>query len=776
MKDRSFRRQRPLPVLAAGYALGVFIGTQWKDPSPLLPIAGMIAALAALLLLRGQGVMGFVSIGFAFLFLGILLSGVAAHPSLPGEGVYQVTARVSGESEQRETDGRVTALLKDVALTGEDGVRHQIGSAHWTYYPSKGSTMPMDGQEASFTGSLYHPQGQVNPYGFDFRMFLLQRSVAAGISGARDLCFAPTESSVPQSLWLRMRQGIAARLDSLFQDGSGLAKALLLGVREGLSEKTVADFRDAGIAHVLAVSGLHVSLLTAMVFLVLRLFRLPPAAVFGLIAALLVFYCRLLDFAPSVVRASVLTLLLLLGRVLRRRADPLTGLSFAFLLILLFRPLDLFNAGFQLSFLAVLGIITLGDRLNFQAGRSQRFERLPRPVKGIIQSCFVTISASAMTALPLLNTFHRLSPIGLIISPPAVSLIGLMMAGYIFPLFVSLVSMPAAQLLSWPALMLSRAYEAGIGFAAGLPGAVLTLPSLTIFPAMMLFALMLLLTRYVRLKRATRTLGIIGAAMVLSLSFLPKKPDAVFYLQLSAGDADSAVIFDGPATWAIDTGGHGGDLAGLLLSQGRTLDKLFLTHLHEDHTGGLRQLLDNRVVIREILLPYGAETAELTDGSLLLLREAQAAGIPVTTLAAGDVLSSGRVSAEVFWPVRGALYPGLEPNKGSLVMRLDLDGISLLSSGDVSSDYAKYAVRPAQVLKAPHHGSKADNEIGTLGMVSPQLGLISAAGGQPDRYKAALERLAGIGADTLVTGERGAVTLRVPDGPLEVTTFLKGEE
>ncbi len=776
MKDRSFHRQRPLPILAAGYALGVITGTQWKDFSPLLPIAGMIAALAALILLRGHGSMRFLSVAFAFMFLGILLAGNAAHPSLPEEGVYQVTARVSGESERRESDGRVTALLKDVTLAGEDGVGHRIGSAHWTYYPSEESPLPLDGQKASFTGSLYHPQGQVNPYGFDFRMFLLQRGVAAGISGARDLSFSPAESSAPQSPWLRMRQGIAARLDSLFQDGSGLAKALLLGVREGLSEKTVADFRDAGIAHVLAVSGLHVSLLMAVVFLFLRLLRLPPAAVFGLIAAFLAIYCRLLDFAPSVVRASVLTLLILLGRVLRRRADPLTGLSFAFLLILLFRPLDLFNVGFQLSFLAVLGIITLGDRLNFQAGRSGRFERLPRPVKGIIQSYFVTVSASAMTALPLLNTFHRLSPIGLIISPPAVSMIGLLMAGYIFPLLVSLVSMPAAQFLSWPTLMLSRAYGSGIGSAAGLPGAVLTLPSLPVFPAMVLFALMMLLTRYVRLKRTARTLGIIGATLILSLSFLPKKQDAVRYVQLSAGNADSAVIFDGPATWAIDTGEHGGDLASLLLSQGRTLDRLFLTHLHGDHAGGLRQLLDNRVVIREVLLPYGAEMAELTDSSLLLLREAQAAGIRVTALAAGDTLSSERVSAEVFWPVRGALYPGLEPNKGSLVMRLDLDGVSLLSSGDIGSDYAKYAMRPAQVLKVPHHGSNADNKIGMLGTVSPQLALISAAGKQPDRYKAALERLDGIGAAILVTGERGAVTLRVTDGKLEMTAFLKGEE
>ncbi len=776
MKDRSFHRQRPLPVLAAGYALGILIGTHWEDFSVQLPVAGIFSALAALFLFRRQRMMTFVSSAFGFLFLGILLSGNSAHPSLPPEGTYRVTARISGESELRERDGRVTSLLKEVTLTGENGARYRISSAHWTYYPSEEGPLPTDGQEARFTGSLYHPQGRVNPYGFDFRMYLLQRGVTAGITGARDLSFTPPGSTAPQNPWLRLKQGIAVRLDSLFRDGSGLAKALLLGERESLSEKTTADFRDAGIAHVLAVSGLHVSLLMAGVFLFLRLFRLPPAALFGLVAAFLVFYCRLLDFAPSVVRASILTLLFLLGRVLRRRVDPLTSLSFAFLLILLFRPLDLFSIGFQLSFLAVLGIITLGDRLNFQAERRECFQRLPRLIKGIVQSYFVTFSASAMTALPLLNTFHRLSPVGLLISPPAVFLIGLLMAGYLIPLLVSLISMPAAQFLSWPALMLSRAYEAGAGFAASLPGAVLSLPSLPMFQAMMFFALMLLPTRYVRMKRMARVLGIIVAALMMSISLLSPKPDAILYIQLSAGNADSALIFDGQTTWAIDTGEHGGDLACLLLNQGRVLDKLILTHLHEDHTGGLRQLLDNRVTIKEILLPYGADKAELTDSSLHLVKEAQAAGVPVSTLGAGDVLSSGRVSAEVLWPVRGALYPGRDPNSGSLVMRLDLDGVSLLSGGDIDSDYAEYAMRPAQVLKVPHHGSRTDNEIGMLALVSPQLALISSAGNHPERYKAALERLDGMGAETLVTGERGAVTLRILDGELEVDAFLKGEE
>ncbi len=776
MKPRAFPAQRPLVVLAICYALGVLAGRAWEGFQFPLPLAGLFCALMAALLFRQHASLRMAAAGFIFLFLGLLLSGIAAHPALPGEGSYLVNARVSGESEWREEDGRVKALLRDVRLVDGDGNTTWLSGAYWTYYPEKGSPLPLDGQEARFSGSLYHPDGQVNPYGFDFRLYLLQRGVTAGISGSRELLFTPETTREPQSPWLRLRNDLSDRLDALFGEDSGLPKALLLGERSDLKEETTSDFRDAGIAHVLAVSGLHVGLLMAGAFFILRFFHLSPGMLLIIIAALLLFYCRLLDFAPSVVRAVILTLLFLLGKVFRRRVDPLTSLACAFLLILFFRPLDLFSLGFQLSFLAVLGIITVGDRLNALSEGSGRFQRLPAWVKGVVKAYFVTFSASVMTAIPLINTFHAFSLVGLLVGPPAILLIGFLMTGYIVPLLLSFISLPVSGFLAQPALALSRIYQAGAAYAAGLPGAFLRLPRVPLLTALLFFSLLLLMTRYVRMKRITRLLCAGGAACLITALSLVPQHDSVRYVQLSAGSADSAVLMDGEETWVIDTGEHGGDLSNMLLSEGRAIDKLILTHLHSDHAGGLRQLMDNRVTIREILLPWGAADADITDDSLDLLGEAQAAGIPVGSLGAGDAFSSSRVNAKVLWPERGDFYPGQDPNRGSLVLLLDLDGVSLLTCGDISADYAAYAAQPAQVLKAPHHGAKANMAASLLNRVSPQLSLITASDARPDRYQAALERLDARGAASLVTGERGALTLSVLGGQLQVRSYLqKGE-
>ncbi|HSK69322.1 MAG TPA: hypothetical protein VLA21_08705, partial [Candidatus Limnocylindria bacterium] len=193
---------------------------------------------------------------------------------------------------------------------------------------------------------------------------------------------------------------------------------------------------------------------------------------------------------------------------------------------------------------------------------------------------------------------------------------------------------------------------------------------------------------------------------------------------------------------------------------------------HADHAGGLKQLLDSGVRIGRILLPKGAPESA-SRASALLLEEAASAGIPVMEVAAGDRFASGRVSLEVLWPGADGVYPGTDPNDTSLVMLWDLGGTSMLTTGDVGAGYAKYAYRPAQVMKIPHHGSKAEAVPENLRLVSPGLALISASSSRPDRYSACAEILRGMGVSARVTGEAGALTLRVLDAGFELTAHAE---
>ena len=778
MNPRAFFAQRPLVCLAAAYALGIPLGAWPAVYMPRVALAGILFGGAAVLLLRTRPALRAVSGMLCLLFLGALLGGRAAHPPLPAEGSYKVYARVVGQSARSEDGQRIKSLLGDVQLADESGQTASLPKAYWTYYAQPDAPLPQDGQKLSFSARLYHPQSRVNPYGFDFKNYLLQRGVPAGLSGAKELVFTDPVLTRPQSFWLRVRTSLAERLDTIFGAEHGaLAKALLLGVRDSLAEEITTDFRTAGIAHILAVSGLHVGFLVTGVVAVLRRFSPSPKVLAILLGGMLLAYCRLLDFSASIVRAAILTMLVLSGKALRRRVDPLTSLAAAMLVILLFRPLDLFNIGFQLSFLAVFGIIILGDRLQSRAAGRAWFKRLPNLAQKALQAYFITLSASLMTLVPLVNVFHRVSLIGLVISPVAIAGVAVVMYLFVSGLLLSYLWLPLARLMALPAGLISGAYQAGVSLAASASLAQIRLRALPAAWFLPYYSLLWLLSRYSALRRAPRR--ILSGLLAIALAALPciKSPLPLRYMQLSTGESDCALLLDEGYTWVIDTGEHGGDLASYLLSEGRDIDRLILTHLHNDHTGGLRQLLEAGIRIGEILLPEGAREAEITDESLQTIHQAQAAGIPVKTLARGQVLQEGRVTGRVLWPYEGGLYPGMNPNRGSLVIDWELNGTSLLTTGDLHADYAPYAYTGAQVLKVSHHGSRDDNSPAALEMICPQIALVTSSGLHPQRYQAAAQRLEAMGAKVYATGQTGAITLSFDQaGSLRLSTYLPGRD
>ena len=166
---------------------------------------------------------------------------------------------------------------------------------------------------------------------------------------------APPETALGGRL-LILREQIAERIGQLFRENAGVARGMLLGDKGGIAQSTLADFQNVGVMHLLAISGLHVSVLAGALSLVLRRGAWTR---FALVALFLAVYAALTAFSPSVVRASVMLLCGMLAFPLRRRPDTPSALSLAFILILLFNPHALFYAGFQLSFGAVYGLMLL---------------------------------------------------------------------------------------------------------------------------------------------------------------------------------------------------------------------------------------------------------------------------------------------------------------------------------------------------------------------------------------------------------------------------------
>ena len=763
---RPFHHQRPLAAAAAAYGLGVWAGVSfaWR---PLLYGLGIACGAGIALLLPILGRRRVLGVMMSALFLGMLLGGRAANPALPEPGRYQVTGVMTADAVVRE-DGTAAAYLTGVRLVGSGG-ETALPALYWTYTPDpEAPFLPKEGDRVRFEGGVYLPSGQVNPYGFDFRMYLLQKGVPAGVSGANGVETLDHPGRGVLSLLYRTRQSLLRRTQLIFGEDSALPEALLLGDRSSLPQEVRDDFAFAGVAHLLAISGLHVGLLSALALIPLRRW-LSPKARLMVMSAFLLLYSALLGFPAPVVRASLLMLLTLGRRVLRRAPDPLTALCAAFWMILLVRPLDLFSASFQLSFCAVLGIVLLGPMLEKRMQRVQ-----PRFLR---EGWVSTFSATAGAVLPTVQLYHRLSLIGLIVNPFLCALFIVLLPLYALTLLAGCAYLPAGVWIAGWLNPVTRGLTKAVSWVGRLPFASVRVPSLPWYCVIALAAALILSTRFCLGRPRRKALFAAGLLAVSIGAWRLTLCRDVQYIQLAMGQADAALILDGRETVLIDAGDYGGDVASYLLSTGRQADKVILTHLHTDHCMGLEQLLEEEISIGAVYLPEGAEDMQVDEQCIQLLKALREKEIPILSLCAGDTVNTARTALTVTWPWADTALPGQDANRFCLTLLCDLDGVTLFSASDIPGEYETYAARDADILKVSHHGSKTSTGEAFLQTVSPGIALITNSPVSSRLPHAdTLSRLQACGAQIYDTASFGALTVTVTEGEAIVTPYLNEKE
>ena len=269
-----------------------------------------------------------------------------------------------------------------------------------------------------------------------------------------------------------------------------------------------------------------------------------------------------------------------------------------------------------------------------------------------------------------------------------------------------------------------------------------------------------------RVKR--RAVVLLAGAAVLAVSLIPLPQRGTEYIQLSVGNADAAVLLDDGQVTVIDTGEGDGVLSTYLRQRRLSIDTLVVTHLHRDHALGLRDLLDEDIPVKELLLPWGAEHASVTSDMLMLVEEMAARGTQVRHVGRCDAWTLPNGTLRVLWPEAGRVRPGQDANASSLTLLLETYGTRMLLTGDLDGKYENYAAEAADILKAPHHGSLQSSGESFLKQVSPRVTVVSC--GDEKRRVATEERL----PDSRVFGteNRGAVTIRFDEDGYAVETFL----
>lgn len=605
-----------------------------------------------------------------------------------------------------------------------------------------------------------------------------------------------------EEIQVRAEQGLGRGMPAR---EAALARGFVLGQDEAIDAVTVEDFRRAGLAHLLAVSGQNVALLALLAMPLLAALGMPLRARLVWILGAIVVYVPLAGAGPSILRAGVMGGLSVLATLFGRRASSLYALVLAAIATLAIEPRLGADVGWQLSFAAVLGILILAPPL-----RETIAARLGRHgLRGALaEGAALTTAATVATAPLVAFHFEAVSTTTLLanlMALPAVApamWLGMLtaVAGQVPGFPVALLNGLNAPLLAYIAQVAAwcgRPSWAYVQVEIGLGGLCLSYLCLAVVAGgVPIFARRRRLATLKRkrtqapircnvlsvgctekaLRRGWWVAGAVSAMALVPLLLAglsgehgaegagPVAGLRVTVLDVDQGDAILLQPARAPAV-LVDGGPAGESLATKLAAMGvERLAVTILTHEQADHAGGIGELLGHLAFAR---LAYARLGGQLRD-------RAEAAAVTPVRIAAGDVLRSGRLRLEVLWPPRELLATPLDsdPNMQSLVLLARWRRFSMLLSADAEAEAVPIDPGPLDVLKVAHHGSEDAGLGALLDRTTPQLAVVSVGADNPFGHPvpSTLATLAEHRVPLLRTDRDGAVVIEVDGSGVEVLT------
>ena len=790
-----------LVYLAAAFLAGVWLGSVVAVPGEFLLLAALVPVVVAALWWRDKRVrLAAVCALFALLGLGRfqLAQPVIDEHALAAyndQGWLTLQGVVAGEPDVRDTYTNLHVDVSRLKLKGDTDWRNVGGTllVRASRYPTY-----VYGDELEIAGRIQTPPELQD---FSYKDYLARQGIHSilyrpqiallghGRGGLLYYFYAP--------LYALKFQAQATIEAILPEPQASLLAGILLGVRATIPPDLMADFSTTGTSHIVAISGFNIAIIAGVfASLATRLVGKRWSWAFALAGVVL--FTLMVGASAAVVRAAIMGSLTIMAGYFGRRSDAWAALAAAGLVMVALDPFVPWDLGFQLSFLATLGLMVLSPPLvaGAQPYLTALFGEgaLGQWVIEIVNDSLLLTLAAQVTTLPvILVAFGNLSLVSpltnLLILPaqPAIMLWGALatIGGMIFQ--------PAGQVLGWVAwIFLTYTIEA-VRLTARLPFASLNVGRLNAWVAVAYYAALaggIVIMQHEQARSRLRDLwntargritavGIIGVLAVVAIliwvaaSFLPDGKLHVYFLDVGQGDAilvltpaGGKVVIDGgtsPGTMTAHLGRH-------MAFHDRYLDLVVLTHPHDDHLVGLVECLERHDVGQVVDPGYPATTGNYAHW-LELLKEK---GTPVYRGRRGALqpidLGNGAVLTLLHPPP--TLLEGTESdtNNNSVVLRLAWGESSFLFTGDIEEEGEAVLLRTgaplrSTVLKAPHHGSKTSLSPEFLAAVSPQVAVICCGAdnkfGHP--HAGTLEKLTEAGCTVLRTDQNGTVEV-VTDG------------
>lgn len=676
-------------------------------------------------------------------------------------------------------------------------------------YLQEDETLPKAGSYVRVFGEVSPFLQATNPGEFDAAAYYRRKDCLFALRKTKITAQTKTYGRLEEFLsQLRYESEVLFR-KLLGEKNGATASAMVLGQKKGMDSEVKALYQGAGISHLLAISGLHLSLIGAGLFGLLKKVRLPVALSAGISTWILIVYAQLTGMGISTRRALVMFLLFLAAGLLKRTPDLPTSLAVAALLLLVPRPQRILDAGFQLSFSAVLGIAVMIPVLQDGWEDAAPSLRVTDGVAGwniartaIVRTCRLlrkNILAGlgiTMTMLPfLLIHFYEWSPWSVLLNLAVIPLMGILLPCLMglqlvarLTAFTHCLELPQ-HLLCTAIEAIFSCYEQLCRFTTALPGSILhtgypTWQTLTAYT----IGLIALAVSGKKLRPHLR----LAAAVCLMGIFLIRLPGELNVTMLDVGQGECVGIETREHhVYLVDVGSTSKKKTGqyqiipwLKYIGTRSVEGIFITHWDEDHISAVGELLEwsksSRVKIRRIFLPDVALKDEVLE---TLLQQIEEANVSVEYLSAGERMTDGALQISCLHPYAKKVPE--DRNDASLVLRLSQGDFQMLLTGDLEKsgeDWLMEQARPATqnplrctILDAGHHGASNATGEALLDLAQPGVVLISC--GKNNRYghpaPETLQRLEERGIRWYSTAEVGAIQVQVGKKKVKIKQYIQ---
>ncbi len=665
----------------------------------------------------------------------------------------------------------------------------------------KGQSLPREGSGVTVRGVVRPFLEATNPGEFDAAAYYARQGVCFSLQDAQIVAQGERYDRLADFLYGCKRRTAALYYRLLGEADGSVASAMALGIKKGMDAGTKLLYQDAGIAHVLAISGLHITFIGMALWKFLEKCRLPKILAALCCVSVLVLYGKTVGMGISTKRALWMFALMLAAGLARRTPDTLTSLACAACILLVRNPAQISDSGFWLSFSAVAGAVLLVPVLQEEGikrpGREEG--RVLRGMRAVKKSVTASFGISLFMLPVLLSCFYKWNPWSVLANLIVLPLLGALLlclfvlasAGLVFDLaaaaglpFGAPVSVRVLRLLALPARGIFWAYREICRATVRLPGSGLRagVPEpwqLLLFAA----GVTALLLWGKKLPPKPR----MACAVLLAAVFMVRLPGKLTVTMLDVGQGECVCVETaGHHVYLLDAGSSSQKNAGqyqiipfLEYSGVRRLEGIFVSHWDADHVNALGQLLEwakkGQVGIGGLYLP----DTTMEDGGLEeLLSLAQTYAVRVERIRAGQELRDGETVFRCLHPCAGKTYA--DRNGSSAVIRLEHGSFGALFTGDLEADGEAWLLETygdgsldCSLLDAGHHGAANATTEEFLEAVNPQAVLISCGRnnsyGHPDQKT--LSRIAASGAAYYVTARDGAVTVRVDGKGMTVSRF-----